>query len=243
MQFGVPVTQRIVMRIILIARFLAVAVLCVSFSLARSSEKERDKKTDKLRPVEVTVDISETPELKEFADKAKELVEKWHPKIAELLKSEGFTPPSEVKVEFKKDMRGIAYTSGKTITISGAWIKKHPDDLGMVVHELTHVVQDYRRENRGAGWLVEGIADYVRYFKYEPDAKLGRINLEKASYKDGYGTAARFLAWIEKTHDKKIVASLNVALRKGEYKEELFKKYTEKSLDELWAEFLKAQKE
>ncbi|HEY1861044.1 MAG TPA: basic secretory protein-like protein [Gemmataceae bacterium] len=228
----------------LITRFIAVAITCAASSLlASADENGQAKKPDKPKAVEVAVDISETPELKEFADKAKELIEKWHPKIAEMLKSDGFTPPSEVTLVFKKDMRGVAHTSGKTITIAAAWIKKHPDDYGMVVHELTHVVQDYRRENRNAGWLVEGIADYVRYFKYEPNTKLGRINPDKASYRDGYGTAARFLAWIEKTHDKDIVGKLNVALRKGEYKEDLFKESTKKSLDELWADFLKAEKE
>jgi hypothetical protein len=224
--------------------FFTGAVVCAALApLARADETGTASKRENPKALEVLVDVSETPELKEFADKAKELIQKWHPKIADLLKSDGFTAPSEVKLVFKKDMRGVAHTSGATITIAAAWIKKHPDDYGMVVHELTHVVQDYRRENRDAGWLVEGIADYVRYCKYEPDKKLGRINPDKASYKDGYGTAARFLAWIEKTHDKEIVGKLNIALRKGEYKEELFKQYTKKDLDELWADFLQAEKE
>jgi len=218
------------------------ALICTVLT-PRARADENAKPSPRSKAVQVTVDVSETPDLKEFADKAKELIEKWHPKIADLLKSDGFTPPNEVKLVIKKDMRGIAHTSGATITVAADWIKKHPDDYGMIVHELTHVVQDYRHENRNAGWLVEGIADYVRYFKFEPDKKPGRINSDKASYKDGYGTTARFLAWIEKTHDKDVVGKLNVALRKGEYKDELFKEYTKRSLDDLWADFLKAEKE
>ena len=106
--------------------------------------------------------------------KAKTLVEKWYPIINNLLKTDGFTPPSKVKIVFKKDMKGVAYTSGNTITIAGDWIKKSPNDYGMVVHELTHVIQQYRRTKRTDGWLVEGIADYVRFFKYEPNTKIGR---------------------------------------------------------------------
>jgi hypothetical protein len=227
-----------------ISRFLAAAIVCAAFSpLVRADVIGAEAVRGKPKAVDVEVDISETPELKEFAAKAKELIEKWHPKIADILKSDNFMPPTEIKLVIKKDLEGVAYTSGATITIAAAWIKKHPDDYGIVVHELTHVVQDYRRENPNAGWLVEGIADYVRYFKYEPDTKLGRINPDKASYKDGYGTAARFLAWIEKTHDKGIIGKLNVALRKGEYKEDVFKEATTKSLKELWADFLKAEKE
>ena len=191
---------------------------------------------------QVSVDVSEVPDLKEWGDKAKALVEKWHPIISGLLKSDGFTPPSEVKIVFKKDMKGVAYTSGNVITIAGKWVHKHPDDYGMVVHELTHVVQSYRRTPRDAGWVVEGMADYVRFFKYEPDADLGPVNTDKAGYRDGYRTAAKFLDWIVKTHDKDIVGKLNQALRKSEYKEGLFKDATGKSLDDLWDEFVDSMK-
>ena len=197
---------------------------------------------DKPAAVQVTVDVSEVPDLKEWGDKAKALVEKWHPVISDLLKSDGFTPPSEVKIVFKKDMKGVAYTSGRTITIAAKWVQKHPDDFGMVAHELTHVVQSYFATPRDAGWVVEGMADYVRFFKYEPDADLGPVNTGKAGYRDGYRTAAKFLDWIAKTHDKDIVAQLNQALRKSEYKDELFKDATGKGLDDLWAEFVESVK-
>jgi hypothetical protein len=190
--------------------------------------------------IRITVDTSEVPDVAEWARQAKELAEKWHPRIVELLHSEGFTPPSKVKIVFKKDMKGVAYTAGATIVIAADWIKKHPDDFGMVVHELAHVVQAYRGGNRNAGWLIEGIADYVRFYHYEPKTKLS-INPRRASYRDGYRTAAMFLAWVEKMHDKEIVRKLNAALRKGEYRDELFKKYTSKSLDELWTAFVAAQ--
>jgi hypothetical protein len=188
--------------------------------------------------VEVTVDTSESPDLAEWGAKAKKLVEEWHPKIAALLKSKGFTPPRTVKIVFKKDMKGVAYASGRTITIAAGWIHKHPDDYGMVVHELTHVIQSYRGGGRGAGWLVEGIADYVRFFHYEPKTKVIIPNPRRASYRDSYRTSAKFLAWIEKTHDKDIVRKLNEALRTSKYKDDLFKTYTSKTLDELWAAFV-----
>jgi Peptidase of plants and bacteria len=190
--------------------------------------------------VRVVVDVADVPELKEWADKAKALVVQWHPKIADMLKSDGFTPPSEVKLVFKKKARFIAYTGGRTITISANWIKKNPDDYGMVVHELTHVVQAYPPSK--AGWLVEGIADYVRFYKYEPQTKLGPLDTRTASYRDGYRTTARFLAWVERTHDRALVNKLNRALRRGEYRDALFRDYTGKSLDDLWADFVKAQK-
>jgi hypothetical protein len=186
--------------------------------------------------VEVTLDTSEVPELASWGAKAKGLVATWHPIIAERLKSDGFSPPAEVTLVFKKRMRGIAYASGTTITIAADWVGRHPDDFGMVIHELAHVVQSYPRTRQG--WLVEGIADYIRFFHYEPEAALGPIDPRRASYRDGYRTTARFLAWIERTHDGAIVGKLNEALRRSRYEDGLFKEATSRDLDALWAEFL-----
>src|SRR5437867_9499159 len=93
-------------------------------------------------------------------------------------------------------MRGIAYASGGEIHISAAWVRSHPNDFGMVVHELTHLVQRYPR-NPGPGWLVEGIADYVRLHDFEPLLPRPRIDFTKAKYTDSYKTTAGFLIWLE----------------------------------------------
>jgi arylsulfatase A-like enzyme len=219
------------MRTLPVVRLLVTTVVWAVLAAPAPADDKRPP-----RAVQVTVDVSEVPELTEWADKARALVEKWHPLIADLLQSDGFTPPAEVKLVFKKKMRGIAYSSGRTITIAAAWLKENPGDYGMVVHELTHVIQAYRRTGDDAGWLVEGIADYVRFFRYEPGTKLGRLGVRE-SYRDGYRTAARFLAWLEKTHDKDIVAKLNRALREGTYNEGLFRDWTGRGVDDLWADF------
>jgi formylglycine-generating enzyme required for sulfatase activity len=194
----------------------------------------------RIAPVKVTVDTSEVPELAPWAAKAKTIVEEWHPRIAQLLASDGFTPPDEVRLVFRKNMRGVAGTSGTTITIAAPWVQQHPDDFGMVVHELTHVIQAYPAYE--AGWLVEGIADYIRFFHYEPKKKLTPPDRAKTTYRDGYRTTARFLNWVERTHDRRIVRKLNAALRKGRYKDDLFKTCTNRSLDELWAEYVGSSK-
>ena len=175
-------------------------------ALAAALAAPPDRPGEKPAVPEVRLDFSQVPELKEWAEKAKTLCEKWRPRIVEILGADG-DPGHAVTLVFKKDKDGVASTSGATITISADWIKKHPEDFGMVVHELTHVVQAYPR-NQDAGWLVEGIADYVRYYHFEPGAHRHRVNA-KASYRDGYGTAAAFLAWTQKKYDKKLVPKLN----------------------------------
>jgi hypothetical protein len=139
-----------------------------------------------------------------------------------------------VKLSFEP-MRGVAHTHNNLIHISAAYVTQHPDDLGMVAHELTHVVQDYR--GNGEGWLTEGIADYIRDRYYEPGVRHHHIDPDKSSYHEGYGTAAAFLVWLEMNKDKDIVRKLNIASRYGDYSPELFRKYCGADLDALWKEF------
>lgn len=188
----------------------------------------------------VTVETEGPAEVQAWAARAKKIVEEWHPRVAALLPSEGFTPPMTVKLVFKKQKDGIAAASGNTITFNTDYLAKHPDDWGLVVHELTHVIQAY--PNSDPGWLTEGIADYIRLYHFEPETARPRIDPKKASYRDGYRTTAAFLAWLEKTHDKPIVAKLNRAMRRKEFKEELFRDYTGKSVDQLWNDFVKSGK-
>ena len=101
--------------------------------------------------LKVVLDTSEVPEMAPWAAEAKGLCEKNFPMICEHLGAEGFTPPTEVKIVFKK-MQGIAHTSGTTITCADAWFKAHADDYGAVIHELCHVVQAYAGQPVDALW-------------------------------------------------------------------------------------------
>jgi hypothetical protein len=182
------------------------------------------------------VDTNDVPDLKDWGNKAGTLCVEWFPKIAALLPSEGFVAPKEVTLYFDPKMKGVAHALGGKITISADFVRAHTDDWGMVIHELTHVVQAY--PSGGPGWLVEGIADYIRIAHFEPQAprpKLTRL----ASYKDAYKTTAMFLEWIEKQHAPGLVVKMNAALRKGEYRDELWSEIAGKAVDELWAEFVK----
>lgn len=233
-------------------RYTAIAVslvvVCALSAFADDAAKEAAKKSDDVwigktvdaRGIGVTIlfDTSEATDLKDWAKTAGKTAAEWYPKIDKLLASPGFSPPKTVEIRFRKDFRGLAATSGNTITIQPDWVRKHPDDIGMVVHELTHVVQQYPRAREKPGWLVEGIADYIRIVKYEPDARRPRLNPERAKYTEGYKTTAIFLEWAEKQHDKELVKKLNAALREGKYTAELWQKTTGKSLDDLWAEFV-----
>jgi hypothetical protein len=184
------------------------------------------------RGAKIEVDTSDTPELAEFGKKVQRVADEWYPMIAKSLPSDGFTAPDHVTIVFKKDGKGVAGTNGDRITAAAGYFDKHTDDVGAFVHELTHVVQAYRTHNV-PGWITEGIADYTRWFKYEPANKRPHPNRDKAKYSDSYRTSAHFLNWAAETYDKDLIVKLNAACRKGEYKEELWKAYTGKPLSEL----------
>lgn len=213
------------------------AVCCtLILGLATAGETSAPSRGNAL---EVAVDTSKAPDLADWAAQARHLVEEWYPKMCDMLASDGFRPPTKIRLFFRNDLDHPAHTSGvrvKVITISARWIREHPDDYGMVIHELTHVVQSYPRYD--AGWLVEGIADYIRYIKFERKTRAPRIDPATASYRNGYKTAAYFLRWIEKTYDKELIFKLNRELRTSTYTDALFERYTGKSLDRLWSEYL-----
>jgi hypothetical protein len=191
-------------------------------------------------PVEFVLDVSDAPDLKDWAEMVARTCEQAYPMINEELASDGFMPPRVIRLKLSKDYRGVAGTSGGRIVGSADFFRRHPTDVGAMVHETVHVVQGYRRGHR-PGWLVEGISDYVRFFKYEP-GKLGRINPRTARYNGSYRVSAAFLAYLVGKYDKDIVRKLNGMMREGRYEEDAFQKLTGKplrELDEEWRATLK----
>lgn len=187
---------------------------------------------------EVLLDFNDAPEAKEWALSAANYGIKWYPKLCELLASDEFEPAKEVTLVFKP-MDGVAHTSGSTITISSNWIREHPEDLGMVAHELVHVVQNYGRgdgDNEAPGWLTEGIADYVRYYVVEPDSEQAGFDHDRSDYKAGYQPAAGLLNWIEHRRPG-AVAKLNALLREGTYTPGASSELAGGEPEALWKQF------
>ncbi len=193
---------------------------------------------------EIEIDVTEAPEMAEYGAKVKAEMLKQYPMIIKHLGDASYKPVKLVKVRFK-NMKGVAHASGNQITCAVDWFKTRPQDIGATIHELCHVVQGYRR-NGPPSWVTEGIADYVRWFNYEPVAKRPRVNPDRAKYTDSYQTTAAFFDWIVRTKDNgktpHFVTKLNAASRQGLYKPELFKEYTGNTLDELWAQFIESVK-
>ncbi len=187
--------------------------------------------------VAIRVNTAEAPDLADWGRRAGELCLEWYPRIAALLASDGFLPSTNVQLTFRTNYNGVAATSGDRIEVSANYVRSATNDFGMIIHELVHVVQSYRHRGN-PGWLVEGVADYVRLAHFEPDVPAPRIDPERASYRDGYKVAAAFLRWIEKDRDAQIISELNRAMREGKFNPGIFKERTGFELDALWTAFL-----
>jgi hypothetical protein len=181
-------------------------------------------------PVEIFLNYDDAPDMKDWAEKCAKICERQYYMLNEELKSDGFKPATWITMTLKERPNGVAETSGNRITGTVKYFKDHQKDFGAMVHETTHVVQHYR--GRNPGWLVEGLCDYVRFFKYEP-GKIGGINPATAHYNGSYRVTARFLNYIVEKYDKDAIQKLNTAMREGKYKEALFKEMTGKTLPEL----------
>jgi hypothetical protein len=202
---------------------------------------------------QITIDTSAAPDLTEWAEQElAPVVREWYPRIVQMLPSQGYEAPSRVTIAFREGMNVPAAAAGSRIGCNSGWFRRNltGEARGAVVHEMVHVVQQYgraRRNNpearRTPGWLVEGIADYIRWFLYEPESKGAEItqrNISRAKYDGNYRITGNFLNWVTEKHAKDIVEKLNAAARAGNYNEDLWKNYTGKKVQELgdeWKEF------
>ncbi len=208
--------------------FNACVIALVSLSLTGCAQAQ-NKYTLTYTSQDETLD----PEIQEGIE---EIFEKVYPKLVQ-----DFNPAAQEHVTIKIDTTydGVAYAHQGAITISSDWLHKKPEDLDLVTHELMHLVQSYPG-GAGPGWLTEGIADYVRY-KYALDNEGAGWSLTpfspSQSYENAYRITARFLVWLTQNYDEDLVVKLDEDLRTKQYTPETWKKYTGKTVDELWEEY------
>jgi hypothetical protein len=204
-----------------------------------------------------TLDATEAPDLQEWS--AKNLVpvmDEWYPKIIEMLPVEGVTPAKRITFTLKKStelpgrLRGVpAYASGNSVVFNADFMRNEMsgEAIGAGVHEVVHVVQfggdqgdrRMRRNSRPPSWVTEGVADYIRWFLYEPEAKGAEItkrNFERANYDGSYRITANFFKYVIENYEEDLMRKLNVATHDG-YSNDLWKEWTGKTVEELGAEW------
>jgi hypothetical protein len=169
------------------------------------------------------------------------LVNTFYAVYPELAKAYNKKTLKEVIMVIDTTYKGVAETANGKVTISSAWMHKHPEDIDVVTHEVMHIVQDYG-ESTGPGWLTEGIADYARYkFGVNNEAAKWALPAYKPTqnYENSYRITARFLVWLETKTKPGVVKDFNKQLRLHTFTDNSWKAATGKTLDELWKSYTK----
>jgi len=190
------------------------------------------------KPPELRLTI-EGPVDAELAPVAGNLVELFYvsyPKLLARFENPDKPAPRRIRLVFDPNLKIPAHCSGDRVTVGVKWLKAHPEDIGLLTHELTHSVQAYPKSD--PGWMTEGIADYARSL-YGPEKQPGWNFPKKLranqSYKDSYGVTARFLVWLEEKHPGS-VDKLHRAMQNKTFEIEDFSEFTGKDVDTLWRE-------
>lgn len=181
-------------------------------------------------PVEFAVDATGAPELAEWAGRVARTCERAYPMVCDELGIERHRAPALIPFAVRRDVRGVVSMGGGKITASAKYFEANPHDVGAVVYATVQAVQWYRRP--APGWLSDGIADYVRFYKFEPGAT-DPPDPETARHDRGSRNTAAFLAYCVETHNSDLIRRLNDALRKGRYADDVWVSLTGKSLSEL----------
>ena len=208
------------------------------------------------------VDATDAPDLAQWAsDKLVPVMDEWYPKIIKMLPVPGVTPASEISFTLKEPanlpghLRGVpAFASGDSVVFNADFVRREiaGESIGAGIHEIVHVVQFGGRDPQGhiargkrlPTWITEGSADYIRWFLFEPEKRGARINhrnFEAARYDSSYRVSAHFLNWVIENYEKDLMRKINLSIHQG-YREELWKKWTGKSVSELGAQWREANR-
>lgn len=224
-------------------RCLALVVLCLGWVSTVSAQDEKAKtKEQAAKPngqISLTITGPVTPELAPVAGQMATLFYESYPKLIERFDNPARPAARQIRLVFEKGLKVPAYCNGREVHVSVEWLTRHPEDIGMLTHELTHAVQAYPRME--PSWLTEGIADYTRLVmgpKVQPGWALPARLTEKQSYRDSYRVTARFLQWLDEKHPG-TVDKLHRLMQEGQFKLEAFQTLTGKTADELWAACVK----
>lgn len=148
---------------------------------------------------------------------AERLVSEHGSAVARLIGVDPPLPPVTIDVD-PAGPPGV--TGGLTITLSERWFREHPDDVGCVLHELTHAYMRAPDYDASTIWLIEGIADHVRDV-LGFDASWTFAHFEPGKATAGYQTTADLLAWLEERRPGAVVM-LSRLLADGSYRETAF---------------------
>lgn len=214
-----------------------------------------------LSEVKIKIDTSNLPEGVDVAE-IEEMVRRGYRKSAYHLHPSGPLDEVEVQVRFDDLDGAAAYVNGTEMVIDLDAVNGENGLQGLesiVFHESVHVAQrDYQDTPT---WVVEGLADYVTYYKsglHDDAVKVSPIPLPGSHdigdswmegphaprWTDGYQQTAGFFNWLQETRDPQIISRIDEAARSGNYSDSVILGGSgAATMDDLWAEYVEASRQ
>jgi hypothetical protein len=185
----------------------------------------------------ITIDTDGFSHTLPYLQLGKAYLETWYPKIANLLAYPDYAPPANLTL-LARDPDECGGASGwidgtpDTVHICADPNIGSSDDVGLFVHEATHLMQAYGGPQlAGAG---ESIATWAGHLA------IGRDNPAPGpffSFFDDYEYGAYFYDWISRTYSKpEFIADLNVVCHEGTYTDAWMQQYTGRTIGQLFGE-------
>jgi hypothetical protein len=191
----------------------------------------------------ILIDDGGYPHTRPFLELGKSFLTTWYPKIANILTYPEYLPPGTITLRAVRDL-----TETEENECAGAgWVDtySHPgvvhicaydnlgssDDVGLFVHEATHLMQEYVGPELAAAG--EGIASWAGNLATGLDHKKASAPL--GSFYDDYEYGAYFFDWIARTYAKpNFVRDLNLVCHGGTYTDAWLTQYTGHTLGQMF---------
>jgi hypothetical protein len=193
--------------------------------------------TDTTPEPQVTLDVSLAPELESWANQyVLPEVRAWYPKISDLIAYPDYTPRARFTIRFTPDAV-VAHADWRNgiIEVNPKFAADNPQDLGLFIHEFTHIIQSALGFTRG--WVIEGTADWAREYIYRDRAPI--VPRVTDSFIQGYSQGSVFLEYFRQRVHPESVRRANVALHNNTYHDGILTALTDApSLDAHWLRLL-----
>lgn len=191
----------------------------------------------------ITVDDGGYPHTLPYLELGKRYLQTWYPKIANILAYPVYQPPSAITLRAVREIPnnqvdeclGAGWVDipghGNVVFICAYDNLGSSDDVGLFVHEATHLMQGYSGAQLPAAG--EGIASWAGNLATGLDNKLASPPL--GSYFDNYEYGSYFFEWIARTYDKpSFIRDLHLVCRDGTYSNAWLATYTGQTLGQMF---------
>ena len=188
----------------------------------------------------VTVQRNGLSGLDTYAANATETLKVWYPKAVDMIVGGAYNTPTNITVNVvsSSSVECATYryagwvTGGSVFNVCYNYVQSEPNDMSLVVHEVTHIIQNLVG---GSHMTIEGTASWVS------DRSTGYIQPKPtwpAIYDNGYGIGSYFFSWLATTYNQpNIVRDINIAVHNQTATDyAVIKQKTGKSIGSLFSE-------